>query len=196
MKFLYFLKQFKFQSPEKRFSGKKIPGKTISGKGSTGKKIPWKKVLRDKVSKKRPLLKEWPGNLRREVEQFFYFYRLIPPDDSTHIKRCSALNPQSHIHQTMGSGLAGFVLPGTIFHGNFFSRDHLSGDFLSRGTFSKTFFQDFCYTLSSISKRQFNDLPHHYSSVKNKKIKFPSSKNTERICILAKNWLSHLRILY
>ena len=44
--------------------------------------------------KKRSLSKEWRENWPKEVEQFFYFYWLIPLDDSAHAKRYSTFTPQ------------------------------------------------------------------------------------------------------
>ena len=72
------------KSPEKNSPQKSSPVK----KRLPGKKVPEKE-------------KEYQENLPRKVEQFCYFYRLIPSHDPTrtHTKRCSTLTPRSHIHQ-------------------------------------------------------------------------------------------------
>ena len=74
-------------------------------------------------SKKRSLLKEWPENLGRKLNNFLNFYRLIPPDDLTHTKRCSTLTPRSHIYQTVRNEHAGDLFSkGPFFSGNIFRR--------------------------------------------------------------------------
>ena len=120
------------KGPREKISlDKKIPGKMASEKRPPGKKghlkkkfrrkkvsenkVPEKWSLVKKSRKKRSLLKEWSENLPRKIKQFLYFYRLIPPDGSTHTKRYSTLTPRSHIHQTVRNMHARTVFLRTIF---------------------------------------------------------------------------------
>ena len=89
--------------------------KKVLKKRSAGNKI------LDKMSpKKGSLLKEWPKNLSRKVEQFFCFYWLIRPDDPKHTKKWAC--------------------------GDHFLRDNYSGDIFSRDFISRDFiFQGFVF---------------------------------------------------
>ena len=91
------------------------------------------------------------GKFTDGIEQFVYFYRLIPPDGSTQTKRYLSLIPRLHIHQTVANRRARTVFPGTIFPGSFFpdffsgdllSEDFSSGHFFPGDFFSRTFFRD------------------------------------------------------
>ena len=101
-------------------------------------KVPWKKFPRKEIPRKRcpikkstgkhSLLKESPHNLLREVENFFNFYRLIPPGDPTHTTRCLTLT-LAHMPN------CGKRAPGDLFFREFFSGDIFVCGFFSRGRF-------------------------------------------------------------
>ena len=107
-----------------RVSVWRVRRKKSSKKGPLGKKCPCKKVpgnmvpVKKKSPKKRSLLKEWPKNLPKEIEQFFVFYRLIPPEDYT---RQKILNAHPAILYQSNCEKRAFFL-GNFFHGDLFSK--------------------------------------------------------------------------
>ena len=139
--FPIYLSWYAEKSPRKKGTRKKVPGKKRAS------------------PKKRSLLKE---NLPRDVEQFINFYRLITPDDSTHIKRCSTLTPRSYIHLTARNTRLETFFPEILFLRTIFE-DFFSKDLLSRETFFREFFSQGLFIRGLFS---VNFLPRFISILK------------------------------
>ena len=73
------------------------------------------------------------------LNNFFYFFRLIPPDEPKHTKRYPTLIPRSHTHQTVGHEHTGNIFLGTFFPEDSFFWDFLSGDCFSIEPFLQGF---------------------------------------------------------
>ena len=111
---------------EKKFREEKSPEKRSPEKNPHGKRSSAKKAL-----KKCSLLKECPENITKEDTKKC-FYRLIPPNDPTHIKEYSTPTSRSHIHQPVGNARSGTFFRGPFFQGPFFTRIFFPGDHFSR----------------------------------------------------------------